>query len=339
MCGSTGLTQEDSPGDAFAKDLQDALYHAGVSDEMMDVMAARERRAFSRRGNKPLNAAFDEQLRAYAVNFMWSLCQIVQLGPTSGSQAAVIFDVVCLHRPGGVCAEHLPVLCTMIAKVMKKLDNATVCLLNSSLVPHAEQLATYLRRAGHHVPEVDKEAMLAEERFLLNTLQWEIEHTTIENWISTLVSRFNILTCGAHASKLSRVAQQSMLCARALAMKFPATADLPPLKLARGLVGLGFVCVGMLPVEVAPLPQRLIATWEQLRSQGALPSVCEESTSSTTLNMLALAAAASPDDLRAAFESAAAAVQQAGGAVQAAAAANAAVTQAHATRVVASDGA
>ena len=94
------------------------------------------------------NAPLDARLRGAAVRFMWNLCQVVRLFPAAGFQAATLLDIACLRHDGGILAEHLPLVCTVIVKLLKKADSATTFMSNASMVPHAQRLVGCLRRAG-----------------------------------------------------------------------------------------------------------------------------------------------------------------------------------------------
>ncbi|CAK0796919.1 unnamed protein product [Prorocentrum cordatum] len=277
------------------QDLEDALFDAGVADELVEFHMERERRAFSPRGGAARDAALDAGLRDAGVRFMWSLCQAVGLLPAAGFQAATLLDVACLRRDGGILPEHLPLACTVIVKLLKKADTATTVVSNASMVPHAQRMVGCLRQLGHHVPDATEDALTAQEGILLVTLKWETQPPTVESWVSIFVSRFNIITCGIHAARLNQVWEQSMLCAQALATKLPASRDMPPLAMARGLLGVGFVCSGLLPTVAAD--------------------------TSVILGSLQTAVMACPREMQASCEAAVAALQKAGSEVRLAVAA------------------
>ncbi|CAK0878698.1 unnamed protein product [Prorocentrum cordatum] len=270
--------------------LEDALFDAGVADELVEFHMERERRNLSPRGSGARNAPLDAGLRDAGVRFMWGLCQLVGLPHAAGSQAAALLDIACLRHDGGILAGHLPLVCTVIVKLLKKTDTATIFVSNASVLPHAQRMVGCLRQLGHHVPDATEDALRFEETKLLVTLQWETQPSTIESWVSIFLSRFNIITRGIHAAKMNKVWEQSMLCSQALVTRLPASPEMPPLALARGLLGLSFVCVGLLPMEAAD--------------------------TSAILGSLQTAAMACPTELQAACERAVAALQQAGSEVQ-----------------------
>jgi hypothetical protein len=187
-------------------------------------------------------------------------------------------------------------VCTVIVKLLKKADSATTFVSNASMVPHAQRMVGCLRQLGHYVPDATEDALRIQEDKLVMTLKWETQPSTVESWVSIFASRFNIITCGIHAAKLRQVLEQSMLCAQALVTKLPTSPETPPLALARGLLGVSFVCLGLVPMEAAD--------------------------TSATLRSLQTALMACPKEMQAACEVAVAALQQAGSEVQMATAAH-----------------
>jgi len=103
-----------------------------------------------------------------------------------------------------------------------------------------------------------------QETFLLATLDWKIAIPSIESWLSTYCTRFNVFTKRLLVPSLLWVWERTVFCARILMMHSPANAALPPRKQANGLFGLGFVSARLLPLD-AIRPAKLCPTiWEQL---------------------------------------------------------------------------
>ncbi|CAK0892237.1 unnamed protein product [Prorocentrum cordatum] len=306
MCLMQAAIRADTPkaveGPQTREELQAALCDAGLSDELVELLAERERRAFSRRGSRPPGAArLAEAPRAAGVKFMWNLCLVLRLPPAAAFQAVTLLDIACLRRGGHCLAERLPVTCTVIVTLLKKSDSATVYTPYRALVPYAQQMAVHMRLLGHCIPDVTEDQLRAEEFALLNELCWVIEHCSVERWMSVFVRRFNIITRGAYSAKLDKVWEQSMTCARALLVRCPASAAEPPMALAQGLLGLCLACEGVLPPELPPAALGGAA--------GVAPPVAEHL---DALGALLAAAAASPEEMRAACAEAAAAVGRAG---------------------------
>ncbi|CAK0892239.1 unnamed protein product [Prorocentrum cordatum] len=270
MCLMQAAIRADTPkaveGPQTREELQAALCDAGLSDELVELLAERERRAFSRRGSRPPGAArLAEAPRAAGVKFMWNLCLVLRLPPAAAFQAVTLLDIACLRRGGHCLAERLPVTCTVIVTLLKKSDSATVYTPYRALVPYAQQMAVHMRLLGHCIPDVTEDQLRAEEFALLNELCWVIEHCSVERWMSVFVRRFNIITRGAYSAKLDKVWEQSMTCARALLVRCPASAAEPPMALAQGLLGLCLACEG------DPVAAR-VASRRAGRSRGRRPA-------------------------------------------------------------------
>ncbi|CAK0845313.1 unnamed protein product [Prorocentrum cordatum] len=270
-------------------ELDDALFDAAVTDELVDFHMERERRAVSSKCGNATSIPLNAGLRDVGVRFVFTLCQSVKLLPAAGLQAATLFDIICLRLNGGVLVEHLPFVCTVIVKLLKKTDSSTTSVPYASMVPHTQRMVEYVRQLGHDVPDATEEALMTQEAELLVALKWETDPFTIETWVSVFASRFNIITGGIHAAKLSKAWEQGLLCAQSLVARLPASPEMPPVALARGLLGVSFVCVGLLPMG---------------------PTACDGA--SPVLGALLAAVRASPAELQAACAVAAPALRLSG---------------------------
>jgi len=250
-------------------ELQDALDRQCVPCELIAHWTAKERKALPPASGSPLPA----HVRDIALRFMVPCVQLMSLPPTSWFHAAVLLDSFCARAPRGVSVELLPATCLALVKMLKKVDQASLCMRGSNLSSCAVHFVHWLRASGYPGTADPTEEQLAEaERAVLEVLNWEIDVPSLESWTSLFCTRFNVLTRGHWLPSLQWVWQQSSCHQRLVVLQQAAGAELRPKCLAAGLLGLAFVSARLLTLDELRPPKASAEDWEQLFLQGQLQS-------------------------------------------------------------------
>jgi hypothetical protein len=255
---------------------EDALDAQYVNNERLEDMAYHEAKAISpMTGNGqalppqgPLMAgngqALPPQARDMALRFNAWFVNLLNMPFETWFQSAALLDVYCRRYTGPDLMDRLPATCVALVKMLKKVDNAGVSMKGSNLSVHAGHLGEALRREGIRTDITTEEMLNEQEMSLLMTVDWKMAIPSIESWLSTYCTRFNVLTKRLLVPSLLWVWERTVFCARILMMHNPATVALPPRRQANGLLGLGFVSARLLPLDAIRPEKQCPTVWEQL---------------------------------------------------------------------------
>lgn len=271
-----GELRSQLPHFQLTEELEDQLDRQSVADELIFDWASRESSALAplRRHS---HARLPLQIRDVLLRFLSHFTQLMGLPQSSWFEAATLLDVYCLHKPGGLDVGVMPATCVALVRMLKKTDNSTLAMRGSNLAAHAVQLAQWVRKLGYEASEPTEEQLNNQESELLEVLRWQVNLPSLESWLSTLCTRFNVLTRGLFAPSMKWVWEQSIFYARVVVMRqATGSGGLSPRDVACGLLGLTLVSARLLPLE-ALRPDKLDAdAWEELfmqsQQQGAVPT-------------------------------------------------------------------
>jgi len=253
-------TAQEFTVDEESEDALDAQY---VNAERLEDMAHHETKAMSPiAGNEP---ALPPHTRDMALRFIAWFANLLNLSSEAWFHSAALLDVYCRRYTGPDLMSRLPATCVALVKMLKKVNNAGVSMKGSNLSVHAGHLGEALRREGIRTDFTNEEMLNEEEISLLVTMDWKIiSIPSMESWLSTYCTRFNVLTKRLLVPSLLWVWERTVFCARILIMHSPASAALPPRKQANGLLGLAFVSARLLPLDAIRPEKQCPTIFEQL---------------------------------------------------------------------------
>jgi hypothetical protein len=257
----------------------DALDDNAVCDELLEQWVLQEQRVLHPIGGQghdgvrlPANA------RQAALSFLTHMPQCVGLPPQSWFQAATLLDMYYLKamKPTAEAVAVLPAACIAIIALLKKDDCVSTRVQACALVPRANTLAKFLEQMGYDVPPVTSQMIDAQEKQVLQMLQWRLHVPTSWSWVNAFTLRFNVFTRSVFSSQLSWVWQHSVSGSRFFTMQQDMSSDpLPPRILATGLFAIGLVAVNLLPLEAIQPPDMTSDEWIELykdiQHSGQLP--------------------------------------------------------------------
>lgn len=266
-------------------DVQEALDGQCASDDFMSICTEREERAFrikSRKVESSLQKQLDTDVRKRAITFTWRLIAGSLHEESWSDSVVVLFDAYCCRATSPVQVEDVPALCVVLPMLLQKADNADIGARSSVLWQRlvfslcANQFKQSLREAGHEVSTsiVTEKTVSDQEVLFLKELSWQINLPTVESWMSSYCARMNTLTRRAMIQTLVSVWQQSLQIARAFLFRRAGCPDLPPQRVARGLLALGCAAARLLPPESLGIDEDhdLETLFTQLPPAGSLPA-------------------------------------------------------------------
>jgi hypothetical protein len=175
------------------------------------------------------------------------------LPPRQWFEAATLLDAFYAGTScNGTVVEHVPATCMAVLSILLKADSASSrhrLYGPHNLQAHASQLVQWLRSLGYKPDEVTSEEIMNQEVVVLAGLRWQINLPSLESWVATFCTRFNVLTRGGFLPSLAWAWERMMLFARAAVMQKPASRTLLPRRVAAGLMCLGLARARLLQVE------------------------------------------------------------------------------------------
>jgi len=323
---ATGLgasTAQDQPSESSAERLlitpaiEDELDKQGVSNEKLEAWRAQETKAYDcARGphaacKHPDVPRVPPVARDLALRFMQHFVQLMSLPSKSWFEAQVLLDAYIAKAPSSFGVHDLPATCVVLVRMLKKVDNATVCMKGARFSANAQSLAQILRARGFNVPDPTEEQLHYQELAIIQAMDWQIYLPTVESWMCAFCSRFNVITQGLFMASLVWIWEQSQFFRMTVVMREVSEASssaLPPRKVAAGLLGLRFLSARLLPIEALQPEEVSYATWQQLvatthREDGGVPScVLTPEIAQRVLELLQVATGLTLEELREATE-------------------------------------
>ncbi|CAK0875580.1 unnamed protein product [Prorocentrum cordatum] len=191
-----------------------------------------------------------------------------------------------------------------VLRILWKAEDGTHTLPSDSL----STLTEVLRRHGVAVQAATPEDIDAAESRILSALGWQIWSPSLHSWLAAFFSRLRVLVKqhlteqeeSEFGAVLTQLWQQSYTCGTALVMHVASLGPLAPRSLAVGLLGLGCVRAGALPLHSAR-PARLgAAEWEQVyvKAMGPVPAFKADSHAAKIIQIIMFATDSSMDAVK-----------------------------------------
>jgi hypothetical protein len=217
---------------------------------------------------------------------MERMCVQLCLDRSQFYNALMYFDLYCSSAPTEVNRKAMPALLAASLAVVHKRDRVDVppCvkLGNLSLVEFITEFADWLRVARPSLDDLAK----AESK-ILTTIRFATNVPTPEAWLSVYVKRLSVYSDGRLASVLQQLdpSKQSMLGEQLRSlMHAHSSTQLPPQKLAIGILGHALFFLGVLPAEVLQGSNQDARVWAQLLAMpGFNPKECKTSPEDVTM--------------------------------------------------------
>jgi hypothetical protein len=163
-----------------------------------------------------------------------------------------------------------------VLRVLSKAEDATRSLPSDRLSATTE----VLRRHGAAMQPALPEDIDSAERRILRCLGWQIWSPSLHSWLSAFLSRLRVLSKQYLTDQpdfeavLMQLWRQTYTCGSAVVMHVASIGWLAPRSSATGLLGLGCVRAGVLPLHDARPEWLGAAEWEQayVRAMGPVPA-------------------------------------------------------------------
>jgi len=269
-CRQQPAKQLNSAGPAIHR----GLAHLLAQDEMQDQLSAccasddtvNVRTEFEERQMKALMEALSTssiqqdqevlcpEVRKIVVWFMAHVVESMNLPEKTWFDMVTLLDLYCLRSSKPIEVGDIPSLCGALVRLLKKFDTV-IPSSDDDLMVYIMHLAQYLRNAGHTVPHpaVSLQSLETHEKVVLEALDWKINLSSVDTWMSTFYARMNSLTGQALLPTLRLTWNHSLGLARTMLMQKGSSLSLSRRHAARGLLGIGFVAARLLAPEVLGL--------------------------------------------------------------------------------------
>mmetsp|Transcript_41499 Transcript_41499/g.109441 ORF Transcript_41499/g.109441 Transcript_41499/m.109441 type:complete len:385 (-) Transcript_41499:410-1564(-) len=214
------------------------------------------------RGQAP-GRQLPKEVRGGAVWLMSQLTMQMRLPPEAVAQAVTVFDIYCHRMDGKVEVEDLPSIGVAICCLIHKMDMPDSMVWQSA----AAWLSRWLKSSGHATVPDTRELLKRHEKSILDALQWQINHATVESWLLAFCARFDAASGGFFRESLTWVAQQGIALARVI-LPSATVFELNPRRFASALCCFGLVASRLLPLHtLLPDSKMSMDEWEQLYLQ------------------------------------------------------------------------
>jgi hypothetical protein len=191
-----------------------------------------------------------------------------------------------------------------VLRILWKAEDARRTL-PSDFLP---KLTDVLRRRGLPVQPVMPEDIDKAESRILRCLGWQVWVPSLHSWLAAFFSRFGILVKqrlpeqakSEFEAVLTRLWLHSYACGVAVVTRVALVGPLAPRSLAMGLLGLGCVRAGLLPLHDARPEWLGAAEWEEVfvQAMGPLPTFKVDSDATKIKEIIRLATDSSQDAVR-----------------------------------------
>jgi hypothetical protein len=181
--------------------------------------------------------------------------------------------------------------CAAVLRILWKADDGAHTLPSESL----STLTDHLRRHGVAVQTATPEDIDAAESRILRRLGWQIWSPSLHSWLAAFYSRLRVLVKQhlpeqedtEFGAVLMQLWQQSYTFGTAVVMHVASLGLLAPRNLGMGLLGLGFVRAGALPLQSVRPGWLGAAEWEHVyvRAMGPVPA-CKGGSHADTITQL-----------------------------------------------------
>ncbi|CAK0814156.1 unnamed protein product [Prorocentrum cordatum] len=247
--------------------LECAFDQLGASTELLESWQLIERKLRHARGGSGFQLGPAE--RRATLRFIYCFIELMDMPPQqTWFEAAALLDAFLRCAPGGTSIGSLPAVAVAVVKVLKKKDMACLDMSKSGLSGHARPLAAALRQLGHAVPDATEGSIAEAEHLLLKTLGWRTCMPSVQAWTEKFCARLSALTRGLPVGPtLEWIWQRSYCQAMALVMD---AAEQPPRQVALGLLALGAVEAGLIPLDSVRPGKHEPETWAQLAARRLL---------------------------------------------------------------------
>eukprot|EP00411_Alexandrium_monilatum_P060925 CAMPEP_0175509894 /NCGR_PEP_ID=MMETSP0096-20121207/11114_1 /TAXON_ID=311494 /ORGANISM="Alexandrium monilatum, Strain CCMP3105" /LENGTH=401 /DNA_ID=CAMNT_0016812065 /DNA_START=24 /DNA_END=1227 /DNA_ORIENTATION=- len=231
--------------------LEDEMDKLGVADDLLAHWEAQEVRAFLPLTAKPPETGAADlsvmaKVRGAALYCMQQILVDVGLPMEAWFDAATVFDayLVQASRDGvAACVKRLPLVVTVIARMMKK-DMTEVRPSPYSFIGIPAWVARHLAVLGHEVdvkPQISNQELALAEQAVLRSVQWRAHLPTLASWTTAYFKRLDVLTENERSEQIRTAWERTLLMGQVLIAKQVPTAECSPQRLARGLLVLSMM--------------------------------------------------------------------------------------------------
>eukprot|EP00930_Biecheleria_cincta_P027613 TRINITY_DN19367_c0_g1_i1.p1 TRINITY_DN19367_c0_g1~~TRINITY_DN19367_c0_g1_i1.p1 ORF type:complete len:353 (+),score=44.04 TRINITY_DN19367_c0_g1_i1:50-1060(+) len=242
--------EEGRPGSRMIPEVVLDLWdqHAVTTERVQRCKACeQEALAPAMQAGPPLQA----RIRSYALEFIKYVILNKRMHQHAWVQAVSLLDTYWLKVSGSI--PMLPATCVCLVRLVQKFNNEMPVLIpdqTSTWLPFACEMAQGLGMLGFHCPEITETTLDSHELEICRAMNWKMDVTTVEWWISVFSTRFHLLT----SNSVKENSEAMMFMARQLIKHEPASLQFSHRKLALGVFSIGLVMAGLMHVDILRPP-------------------------------------------------------------------------------------
>mmetsp|Transcript_22067 Transcript_22067/g.63139 ORF Transcript_22067/g.63139 Transcript_22067/m.63139 type:complete len:372 (+) Transcript_22067:141-1256(+) len=277
---SATAVAEDIAGQVGDVDMEQRI--AAILDDsdypgaMLEILAETEREAIrnaleQRRKRKACgddsNDGVPVDARTASIHLIVQLAGHCGVDQADIGKAVGLLDLVLSCLPKKEALRRLPAITVAVLRLVQALDGGSRRMHPLEYNSAEEALMQWLVDTGHVDPasqpdganekaskpemaeHIAKTRMVAQERSVLELLQWRINVTSAEEWLRAFCARLGLITNVALKRSLDWVLEQSIFLATTMMLQ-ATVVDLPPRELALGALCHGLISARLISVDL-----------------------------------------------------------------------------------------
>lgn len=254
-----------APVNRQSEEMLELLEAHNAHDELIHHYENIQKKAFPPTTFHPLPV----ELRRATLRFMRFLADTIDLTPQAWFRAAVLLDAACLKKDGGLPIKDLPIAAAALVVLIKKEETADFNSYCFHLQEQIVQLRNYFRTLGYETEDEDitEDCIFRMELALMDLLRWQVNVPSIESWLSVFCTRLMLMCDPAVLPCLRWVWRFCTMHAEPFVLLGPAWPTLTPRSAAQGLLCVGVLAAGLVPLDSMSPSEAEAEAWETILHQ------------------------------------------------------------------------
>jgi hypothetical protein len=214
-------------------DVQEHLDQYNATDECLDTLANREKKAL---GPKNTQMTFDAS-RPTTLTLLEYL--VFRFMPGKFPDAVMLLDNYCSHKADAFQDEP-PLLCAAVVNLLMKQDDIRFDAVGAGLVELSCQIMDGMLEEQGLTPiyqgTMTGSDLLQQELVMLSSIQWRLSVPIVSEWIRLSATRLHVLTCSQFRPMTTPLWEYASCLMPVLTLENAATLEFSPRRVANGAI-------------------------------------------------------------------------------------------------------